>query len=134
MFICILVTVKVMIKTCPCHKDDICGIGRIGSNSLINGNFTYQGIDSSNQNRPYWFHVFWDVSIEYAFKYYGTGHNYYVLKPKNSNDSRYGYCNINNNDAYYCDHNWMIFTGEEYQLDEDFVLHYCSYFTVKCLL
>ena len=107
----------------------MCAIGRSGTNSgVINGNWSYMGIDSSNENKPYWHSECFDAAIEWGVKY-SASNNFYVIKRKNVT-AYYGFCTLADTDPFNCDDSWNIWNGAGYELDTDFIVENCTYFTV----
>ena len=115
-----------------CHADpnDLCAIGHADdTNALVNGNFTYKGIDTTNSNKPYWFHECFNVAIEWSEKYV-SGYNFYILKQQDA-VAFYGFCLITNANPYDCDGYWYIWDGAQFLNVPTFTVNYCSYYLVK---
>ena len=115
------------------HVLDLCGIGRDGTNQILNSNFTYQGTPTSGPNagKPYWYSSCWDVALEWGVAY-GVGDNY-VFKTKGKKEvSFYAKCD-SGNDADLCSFGWSIYESSVlgYVLDTQYQLTYCVEFTVR---
>ena len=106
----------------------ICGFGRTGLNSIINGEFYANETDPANDNKPIWYSSdnTEDITIEWGAAYYGASFTHYAFK--SGSGGRYGYCSIANATPTDCDGNWLIYNGTHEALDPQFVMYNCSYF------
>ena len=114
-----------------CHQYDLCGIGRTGTNHLINGNFTYQGLDSSNSNQSWWVSTCNNVSLEWAGKW-NSAYSFYLLKVPGSQFVIYGYCSEHDVLPQDCQ-NWYIYNATHFANDHAFSIRNCSYYTVSSM-
>ena len=110
---------------------DLCALGHTTPtrhNYVINGNYTFQGYDSDNEDKPFWLHNLYGESlvIEWGFAY-GVGNRYVLRYPANYS-AYYGYCSVFDLLPYECNYQWNIWNGMAFVPSVNFQLHYCNYF------
>ena len=108
------------------NVNNLCAIGHNDLNTLINGKYVYQGIDSSNSDKGYWYQAERDIAIEWGNKYYGS-HVFYI-KETDSTDS-YGHCTEYSDNPENC-LQWTIWNGSHYVADPIFSVSLCSDYDV----
>ena len=126
----LMLAVSLLLMNGFCHPQDLCAFNHpeFSDMSLINGNFSYMGMDLTNNNKSYWHSECYEFSIEWGNKYnFG---NRYIIKYKYDNTSYYVYCGINELEPTDCNGNWYIWDGNSFILDTKYTIHYCTYYTV----
>ena len=110
------------------HDNDLCAIGRDRTNQLINGNWSYQGIDTTYTNKAWWQSECFDTDLVWGTKY-NSAYTFYIMVERNTTSlSYYAYCSDNNVDPWDCAH-WWVYNGTHPELDSDFIIEKCSYYT-----
>ena len=108
------------------HVLDLCSIGRDGSNTILNGNWSYKGTDSFGKEE--WYAECDDVKIVWG-QQFNSGYNFYMMAPKNGTGF-YAYCNLADTAPDACDAQWFVYDSTAgWEIDADFVIELCSYYT-----
>ena len=129
LFFATLLASFVLISKTQAGSLDLCSIGRDGLNTgLLNGNWTFMGYDSTNNNTAFWYHECYNVALEWGVKYLGAGNEFYVIKPQDS-VTYYGYCGFTYTYPFGCGGAWYLWDGSSFTLDDQWLVAYCSAFT-----
>ena len=126
MYIVASITAILLVHETKGHANDICSIGRDGSNTLINGNWTYQGIDE--YSKRFWYSECHDAKLIWG-QQYNLNYNFYIITPQDAT-GLYSYCSLDDTDPENCDSSWYVYDPDNgWQIDADFVVQLCSYYT-----
>ena len=117
--------VVILFKINCCNGyENLCSLG--GSVLSMNGNWTYIGYDSLNENMPYWEHNAYYASIEWGYSWSLEYRDNFVII--DYSNTVLAYCGLTNTDPFECDNNWIMADTDTVQ--SHFIVGYCSYFTV----
>ena len=99
---------------------------------MMNGDWSFMGIDSDNENKPWWAHsIYWAIIDWGAIWWWLFGFDYYntfIMIDWNTT-SVLAYCDLTNTDPFNCDGNWVtVDTGTN---DPNYIIEEYSYFTVE---
>ena len=104
----------------------LCSVGKTDSFTYLNGNWTYMGVDSTNNNTDYWAHECYpDIKIVWGNKYVLYS-GYIIFDTVNS--ALYGYCYFENTSPTDCNPSWFITNGTVFKHEPTYIITYCSAF------
>lgn len=107
---------------------DLCAVGQ-SIQSFINGNWTYMGIDSSNNDTEYWVHeCYYDLHIAWGVKYWGPSWPYWLVVDSTTGGAyaQCGYYSTAN--PFDCNGFWYLWNGTSWVVDDQYFMDYCTVF------